>query len=125
MEMVNCRSDFGASFPNWLVSSRGLRHELDNVVLDACLMEKVESLAFGDYVGFPACDRCCELVIVISMYAERNCPMSSFPVLCMEIVLFYVRLFIFEDLLMQLEIYYINRLCRKSRMRIMWSIVLQ
>ena len=43
MEMVNCRSDFGASFPNWLVSSRGLRHELDNVVLDACLMEKVES----------------------------------------------------------------------------------
>ena len=110
MEMVNCRIDFGASFPNWLVSSRGLRHELDNVVLNACLMEKVESLAFGDYVGFPACDRCCELVIVISVYAERNCPMSSFPVLCMEIVLFYVRLFIFEDLLMQLEIYYITRL---------------
>ena len=83
MEMVNCRSDFGASFPNWLVSSRGLRHELDNVVLDACLMEKVEVLVIGD-VGFTAFDGCCELVIVISVYAERNCPMSSFPVLYMD-----------------------------------------
>ena len=82
MDIVNCHTDCGGSFPSWLISNWSLLHELDNVAVDACLMEKVEVLVIGD-VGFPAFDGCCELVVVISVYAEGNCPMSSFPVLYM------------------------------------------